>query len=217
MAQDWIEDLPVAIASIEYRLPPEHPHPAPVDDCLTALRWIYAHCEELGADPDRLILAGVSAGGGLAAATALANADRDRVPLRGLVLNAPMLDDRCSSGSMRGLAGVGIVERVTCLTGWNALLEGRAGASDTSAYAAPGRAADPSRLPPTYLDIGSVDTFRDETVAFATRMWEVGGDAELHVWPGGFHGFEGAVPTAPLSEAARVARRRWLSRIAGLG
>ncbi|MFE1751182.1 alpha/beta hydrolase fold domain-containing protein [Streptomyces anandii] len=78
---------------------------------------------------------------------------------------------------------------------------------------APARAEDLSGLPPAFLDVGSAETFRDEVVAYASRIWQAGGAAELHVWPGGFHGFDGFVPQAALSRAARAAQLDWLRRL----
>jgi acetyl esterase/lipase len=99
--------------------------------------------------------------------------------------------------------------------GWTALLGDAAGGPDVSAYAAPARAVDLSGLPPAFLDVGSADTFRDEDVDYATRIWQAGGIAELHVWPGGYHGFDGIVPTAAISQAAVAARANWLARLLG--
>jgi acetyl esterase/lipase len=82
-----------------------------------------------------------------------------------------------------------------------------------SPYAAPARATDLSGLPPAFVDVGSAETFRDEDVAYASRIWQAGGSAELHVWPGGFHGFAGAVPQAAVSRAAVAAQRDWLARL----
>ena len=108
----------------------------------------------------------------------------------GLLLMWPMLDDRNDSVSARQIDGVGVWDRTSNDTGWTALLGDRRGTDDVSVYSAPGRALDLSGLPPAYLEAGSAEVFRDETVAFAGRIWEAGGSAELHVWAGGFHGFQ---------------------------
>jgi acetyl esterase/lipase len=97
--------------------------------------------------------------------------------------------------------------------GWTALLGDARGGPDVSPYAAPARAEDLSGLPPTFVDVGSTDTFRSEDVDYAERIWRAGGEAELHVWPGGFHGFDGMVPTAGISRAAVAARKDWLGRL----
>jgi acetyl esterase/lipase len=211
---DHAERLQFAVVSVEYRLAPETPHPGPVEDCYAGLAWTLAHAVELGIDPARVIVGGVSAGGGLAAAVALLARDRGLVPaLLGQLLICPMLDDRNETPSARQMAGVGIWDRAANEVGWTALLGDARGGPDVSPYAAPARATDLSGLPPAFIDVGSAETFRDEDVAYATRIWQAGGAAELHVWPGGFHSFAGAVPQAQLSRAAIAAQRDWLRRL----
>jgi acetyl esterase/lipase len=107
----------------------------------------------------------------------------------------------------------GVWDRNANEVGWSALLGAARGGPDVSPYAAPARATDLSGLPPAYIDAGSAETFRDEDVAYASRIWRAGGTAELHVWPGGFHGFEGAVPQAALSRDAKAAVTDWLRRL----
>ncbi|WEH13432.1 alpha/beta hydrolase fold domain-containing protein [Streptomyces sp. VNUA24] len=212
---DWAEELGLVVVSVEYRLAPEHPHPAPVEDCYAGLVWTAEHAGEIGGDPDRLVLAGGSAGGGLAAALALLARDREGPRLLGQLLMCPMLDDRNDTFSAHQMAGLGVWDRSANETGWNALLGERRGTDTVEPYAAPARAADLSGLPPAFIDVGSAETFRDEDVTYASRIWQAGGSAELHVWPGGFHGFDGLVPRAALSADAREARLRWLRRLLG--
>ncbi|MEU9396991.1 alpha/beta hydrolase [Streptomyces sp. NPDC048324] len=212
---DWAEELGLIMVSVEYRLAPEHPHPAPVEDCYAGLLWTAEHAKEIGGDPDRIILAGGSAGGGLAAAVALLARDRNGPQVIGQVLMCPMLDDRNDTPSAYQMAGLGVWDRTSNETGWSALLGDARGTARVSPYAAPARADDLSGLPPAFIDVGSAETFRDEDVAYASRIWLTGGIAELHVWPGGFHGFDGLVPQASLSTDARAARLRWLRRLLG--
>ncbi|NUU25554.1 MAG: alpha/beta hydrolase fold domain-containing protein, partial [Streptomycetaceae bacterium] len=171
------------------------------------------HAAEIGADPERLLLAGESAGGGLAAALALLARDRGGPRPIGQVLLCPMLDDRNDSVSARQMAGLGVWDRTSNATGWRALLGDACGGPDVSAYAAPARASDLSGLAPAFIDVGSAETFRDEAVGYATRIWQAGGSAELHVWPGGFHGFTMMAPDAAVSRDAVAAPGRWLRRI----
>jgi acetyl esterase/lipase len=212
---DWTERFGMVLVSVDYRLAPETPHPGPVNDCYAGLVWTAAHAEELGFDPDRMIVAGGSAGGGLAAAITLMARDLGGPALRGQMLMCPMLDDRNNTPSATQMAGLGVWDQTANRTGWGALLGDAAGGSDVSPYAAPARAEDLSGLPPAFVDVGSAETFRDEDVSYATRIWQAGGQAELHVWPGGFHGFDGFVPTAAISRDAQAARVRWLDRILG--
>lgn len=206
-------ELGLALVSVDYRLAPETRHPGPVEDCYAGLAWTVANAAELGADPARVIIGGVSAGGGLAAAVALLARDRGGPALLGQLLVCPMLDDRNETPSARQMAGLGVWDRAANEVGWTALLGDARGGPDVSPYAAPARADDLSGLPPAFIDVGSAETFRDEDVAYATRIWQAGGAAELHVWPGGFHGFPNAVPQAALSRAAVAAQRDWLRRL----
>jgi acetyl esterase/lipase len=210
---EWAEELQLAVVSVEYRLAPETPHPGPVEDCYAGLVWTAEHAGELGINPDRIVIAGGSAGGGLAAAVALIARDRGGPALAGQMLMCPMLDDRNDTPSARQMAGLFGWDRTANNTGWTALLGAACGGPDVSPYAAPARADDLSGLPPAFIDVGSAETFRDEDVTYASRIWQAGGVAELHVWPGGFHGFAGMVPQAAVSQAAVAAQLNWLRRL----
>ncbi|CAL9372601.1 Carboxylesterase NlhH [Streptomyces sp. enrichment culture] len=212
----WAQALDAVVVSVEYRLAPEHPHPAPVEDVYAGLLWTADHAAEIGADPERIVIAGASAGGGLCAALALLTRDRKGPQPIGQVLMCPMLDDRNDTPSTYQMAGLGVWDRTANETGWTALLGSRRGGPDVPAYAAPARAEDLTGLPPAFLDVGSAETFRDEVVAYASRIWQAGGVAELHVWPGGFHGFDGFAPQAAVSQAARGAQVAWLRRLLGV-
>ncbi|MDT0567746.1 alpha/beta hydrolase [Streptomyces sp. DSM 3412] len=211
----WARELGAVVVSVEYRLAPEHPHPAPVEDVYAGLLWTAEHAEEFGGDAGRIVIAGASAGGGLTAALALLARDRKGPRPIGQVLMCPMLDDRNDTPSVHQMAGRGVWDRTANETGWTALLGARRGGPDVSAYAAPARAEDLSGLPPAFLDVGSAETFRDEVVAYASRLWQAGGVAELHVWAGGFHGFDGLAPQAAVSRDCREAHVRWLRRLIG--
>ncbi|HEY0807351.1 MAG TPA: alpha/beta hydrolase [Pseudonocardiaceae bacterium] len=213
MGLEVAEQLGLALISVEYRLAPEHPHPAPVEDCYAGLQWTFEHADELGVDADRIVIVGGSAGGGLAAGTALLARDRGGPPVAGQMLHSPVLDARNTSNSSRQFEGLGIWDRTANQMGWTALLGDRQGGPDVSPYASPARATDLSGLPPTFIDVGSCETFRDEAVDYATRLWEAGGQAELHVWPGGFHGFAGFAPQAAISQAALAPVVPWLRRL----
>jgi acetyl esterase/lipase len=213
---DWIERFDLVLVSVEYRLAPEHPDPAPVEDCYAGLVWTAANAGELGFDPARLLISGGSAGGGLAAGTALLARDRGGPALAGQMLICPMLDDRDATTSTHQFDGRGLWHRDDNIVGWTALLGDRKGGSDVSIYAAPARATDLSGLPPAFIDVGSAEVFRDEDVAYASGIWAAGGIAELHVWPGGFHGFDYFAPTAAVSQASRGARESWVRRTLGL-
>ncbi|WP_155976897.1 alpha/beta hydrolase [Nocardia sp. 348MFTsu5.1] len=210
---DLAEPLGVGVVSVEYRLAPEHPDPAPIEDCYAGLVWTHEHAAELGIDADRIIVAGASAGGGLAAGIVLLARDRGGPALFGQLLAYPMLDDRNNTVSSFQMRGRGVWDHDGNQTGWNALLGDRVGGQDVSPYAAPARAVNLAGLPPAFLDAGSAETFRDEIVSYASAIWRDGGVAELHVWPGGFHGHDTVIPQAALSQAAINAKHDWLRRL----
>jgi len=210
---DWLLVHDVVLVSPDYRLAPEHPDPYPVEDCFAGLVWVAEHADDLGIDPERIVLVGQSAGAGLAAGTALLARDRQGPAVVGQVLVSPMLDDRDATLSAQQFDGVGVADREMTRFGWDAYLGDRRGGDDVSIYAAPGRATDLAGLPPAYVDCGSTEVFRDETVAYASALWAAGVQAELHVWPGSFHGSTSMLPSATLSRRAVAALRDWTGRL----
>jgi acetyl esterase/lipase len=202
----------VVVVTVAYRLAPEHPDPVPVEDCYAALRWAADGCGPL-IDPTRVIVAGQSAGAGLAAGVTLLARERGGPAIGGQILVSPMLDDRNDSVSAHQIDGVGVWDQGSNAIGWTALLGDRRGGHDVRPSAAPARADDLSGLPPAFVSVGSAEVFRDEAVAYASLIWACGGAAELHVWPGGFHGFENFAPSARLAVAAAGARDDWLTRL----
>lgn len=213
MVCNWVERFRGVSVSVEYRLAPEHPDPAPIEDCYTALLHLAANVHELGVDPARIIVVGMSAGGGLAAGLALLARDRNGPRLAGQLLMCPMLDERNTTASAQQFSGLGLWDRESNDTGWNALLGDRRHTDAVSQYASPALATDLTGLPPAFIDTTSLEVFRDEDVEYALRLWAAGVDAELHVWAGGFHGFDITFPDAVLSRRAVRARDEWLERI----
>jgi len=209
---DLAQSVGLVIVSADYRLAPEHPDPAPIEDCYAGLLWAASAAEDLGIDPGRLLVGGPSAGGGLAAGLALLARDRGGPTLAGQLLMCPMLDDRDETPSTRQMQSGGVWDRTANRTGWDALLGSRRAGPDVSAYAAPARAADLSGLPATYVDVGSAEIFRDEAIAYAAAIWAAGGDAELHVWPGAFHRHDYFARWTRLGRRTWEARESWLQR-----
>jgi acetyl esterase/lipase len=209
----WVDEAGAVVVSVEYRLAPEHPHPAPVEDCYAGLVWTGEHRAELGIDSASLVIAGLSAGGGLAAGTALMARDRGGPALSHQILMCPMLDDRGVTPSSQELDGEGLWDRTSNLTGWTALLGDACGGPDVSPYAAPARATDLSGLPATFIDVGSAETFRDEAIDYAARLSQAGVPVEFHLWPGGFHGFESLAPESALARASSAARLGYVRRV----
>jgi acetyl esterase/lipase len=209
----WLLTHDVVLVSVDYRLAPEFPDPYPVEDSYAGLLWIAAQANTLGIDPERIVICGQSAGGGLAAGTALLARDRNGPQLLAQILISPMLDDTDSTTSTKQIDGVGVADRAMTRFGWNAYLGGRQGGDDVSIYAAPARAADLQGLPETYIDCSTAEVFRDETVAYASALWLSGVQAELHVWPGAFHGFTSMMPGAAISRTATAALGDWTNRL----
>lgn len=203
-------DLGIAVLAVEYRLSPEHPYPAAIDDCATALNWLVEHADELGIDTRRLGLGGISAGAGIAAALALRIRDSGSISPVLLALEIPVLDDRLETASMRAFLDTPMWTRTNAEHSWAAYLRGLEG--DVPAYAAPARATDLSGLPPTFIQACEFDPMRDEDISFALRLLEAGVPTELHVYPGTFHGSAGAVPHAAVSIRMKQHRNAAIAR-----
>jgi acetyl esterase/lipase len=209
----WCEDersraLAAAVGNTvvvpDYRLAPEHPYPAPLDDCLRALRWT---AERFA----RVVVAGASAGGGLAAGLALRARDAGGPTIAALHLYHPMLDDRGTTASARAFADAVVWnERLNAL-GWTAYLGGQ----PADEYAAPARATELRGLPPAYIDTGELDMFRDEDVDFALRLAAAEVPVELHLERGAVHAFDIIAPEAQVSRATRTRRIAALRRDLG--
>ena len=159
------------------------------------------------------MVGGGSAGGGLAAGVTLMARDRKDPEVVGQLLICPMLDHRNVTVSSEQYDGDDALwSRTMNEFGWRCLL-GDTPDDEVPAYVSPALAGDLSGLPPAYIDAGSAEVFRDEDVAYATGIWAAGGQAELHIWAGGFHGFDLIYPAARVSAAARAARNDWLARL----
>jgi acetyl esterase len=182
-------EVGAVVVSVDYRLAPEHPFPAGLEDCYATLVWVAENAAELGVDPDRIAVGGESAGGGLTAGVALLARDRGgpRVCLQ--FLGIPELDDRLETASMRSL---GVDTAITTIANgeisWDSYLgAGVRGTDQVSPYAAPARATDLAGLPPAFVTAYEFDALRDEGIAYAQRLMSAGVSTELHVYPGAFH------------------------------
>lgn len=178
------------MAQSDYRLAPEYPHPAPVEDCYAGLVWLSTHAQELGIDPARIGVVGLSAGGGLAAGVALLARDRGlSPPLAKQILFCPMLDDRNVETDSASLPLM-TWSWDDNWTGWNALLGKAAGSDSVSEYAAPARAKQLHGLPTTYIDVGSKDIFAKEDQEYAERLRAANVMVEFNLYDSVPHGFE---------------------------
>jgi acetyl esterase len=190
------------VVSVDYRLAPEHPFPAGLHDCYAALTYLHAEADALGVDPARVALSGVSAGGGLAAATALLARDHGGPPVCFQMLQIPELDDRLQTGSMQTFVDSPMWNRPLAVQSWRAYLGPLYGTADVPAYAAPARADDLTGLPPAYISTAENDPLRDEGITYAQRLLQAGVSVELHQFPGTFHGST-LVATAAVSKRAQ--------------
>jgi acetyl esterase/lipase len=206
----WVADLGVAFVSISPRVGPVHPYPAQVEDAYAGLLWITEHADELEIDPARIILMGKSGGGGVAAATALYARDHSGPQVTHQMLMYPMIDDRkiTVSDHFDVAPWTASDNRI----GWAAILGSAAGGPDVSPYAAAARATNLTGLPSAYLEVGSSEVFRDQTLDYAARLAQAGTPIEVHSWNGGFHGFELVAPNADISRAALATRTSYLRR-----
>ena len=199
VCQHVAETVECVVVSVEYRLAPEHPFPAPVEDCYAALKWMAGSALELGIDPVRIAITGGSAGGGLTAGLALLVRDRGEIPVAFQAPIYPMIDDLNDTPSSHASAASRIWSRQYNQNGWKAYLGNQVGGEEVSPYAAATRATDLSGLPPAYIAVGTLDVFLDEDIEYARRLMEAGVPTELHVYPGLFHGSDIFVPTAASS------------------
>ncbi|MCV7445378.1 alpha/beta hydrolase [Mycobacterium paraense] len=181
--------LGATVASVDYRLAPEHPYPAPLEDCYSALVWL---ADLPAVDRNRVAIAGASAGGGLAAALALLARDRDEVHPAFQLLVYPMLDDRSSATAASPHHRLWSTR--SNRFGWAAYL----GDADPR-VAVPARRDDLAGLPPAWIGVGTHDLFHDEDLAYARRLIEAGVPCHVEVVPGAFHGFDAVAWKAPVA------------------
>jgi len=193
------EELACTVVSVDYRLAPEHPFPAGVEDCHASLLWMVEQAAELGVDAGRIAIGGASAGAGMAAGVVLMNRDRGGPQLALQLLLYPMIDNLHDTPSGQYVDHP-VWNQRTSFNAWEMYLNGTPGL-DASPYAAAARATDLAGLPPAYICVGSEDLFRDECIDYARRLIAAGVPSELAVFPGMFHGGDMFVP------GARVSRR----------
>ena len=192
--------LNIVILSVDYRLAPENPIPAPLDDCYAALGWFHENAAELGVDPERIGVGGESAGGGLAAALAIKARDEGEYSLCWQQLTYPMLDDRTGSSQHYGdpLVGEFVWTRELNQYGWSSYL----GNAERTAPQVPGRLEEFRGLPPAWMFTASLDLFRDENILYAQNLMRSGVACDLDVYPGACHAFQ-RIESAAISKRYR--------------
>ncbi|MET0702115.1 MAG: alpha/beta hydrolase [Mycobacterium sp.] len=203
--------LGAVVVSVDYRLAPENPFPAPLDDCYAGLVWLAEQAERLGVDADTIAIHGVSAGGGLCAALALLARDRGGPQIVFQYLGVPELDDRLGTTSMQSFTDTPLWNLPSAEKSWASYLgDGVPGTADVSPYAAPARATNLAGLPPAYISAMHFDPLRDEDIAYAQALLAAGVTVELHVFPGTFHG-------SSLATQAAVSKREATEALVVLG
>jgi acetyl esterase/lipase len=212
LMKQLVKRIDCVAVSVDYRVAPEYPFPAPVEDCYAALKWLFAHTDELGVEPSRIAIGGASGGGGLAAGLALLARDRKEVQVAFQLLIYPMIDDRNITPASYAITDPRMWNRETNRLAWKAYLGRDGGGADVSPYAAASRATDLSNLPPAYIPVGALDLFADENIEYAQRLIQAGVPTELHVYPGAFHGFDLFAPSASVSKQFKADRDSALRR-----
>ena len=208
--------LGITVVSAEYRLAPDHPFPAPLDDVTAVWEWMLGHAVEYGFDPGRIVIAGESAGGGLAATLVQRLHDTATVQPIAQWLFCPMLDDRTAADRSLDAADHFVWNNAANEFGWRSYLRRAPGSADLPPYAAGGRRNDLTGLPTAWICVGDIELFHDEDVAYAERLRAVGVDVTLDIVPGGPHGFENwAGETAP-AVALKSRARDWLATTLGI-
>ena len=197
-----VRNVGCVVVSVEYRLAPEHPYPAPLEDCYAGLKWLAANAKKLKVDPNRIATMGPSAGGGLCAGLGLLARDRKEIKIAYQVLVYPMIDDTNVKSAKAAKSDHYVWSRASNLAGWKAYLGKKFGQANVPAYAAPVRAKNLVGLPPTYLFTGDMDLFYLEDLIYARKLAEAGVPLDLHVYPGAFHGFDVLAPDAGVSKRA---------------
>jgi len=210
------KELGVVVVSVEYRLAPEHPYPAPLEDCYAALQWLHGAADELGVDTTRIAINGGSAGGGLSAGLALLARDRGGPEICFQYLGIPELDDRLDTPSMRAFVDTPMWSRPAAEKSWEWYLGDLWGTDQVPAYASPARADDLTGLPPAYVSVMEFDPLRDEGLDYAVRMIRAGVPVELHHFPGTFHG-SAMVQTAAIHQREGVERLAVWRKVFGIG
>jgi acetyl esterase/lipase len=187
---EMCRDLGMTVAAVAYRLSPDHPFPAALNDCYAALEWLHGAADDLGVARDRIAVGGNSAGAGLAAGVVQFAHDAQEVPIAFQLLIYPMLDDRTTNRTDIDQKRLRMWNSKSNVVGWTAYLGHRPGGEGVPGYAAPARRENLAGLPPAWIGVGTCDLFHDEDVAYARRLMEAGVPCTLKVVEGAFHGFE---------------------------
>ncbi|RYC56880.1 hypothetical protein CHU98_g9322 [Xylaria longipes] len=227
-AKEWVAHFNAIVISVDYRLSPNESDESPTgeeptNDCFDALTHLGSGEDSIlkYGDRTKIIIFGTSSGGGVAASAVMKwcqerrkESDTALGELHGLVLEAPQLDDRCNTQSHEEFKNGNMFTSGDALQGWNASLGFRRGTDYVSIFEAPARAsdADVQGFPPTYIEVGTAEPFRDEVKNFCSTLRKAEVEVEMNAWRGGFHGFFAAEPHALISKLCNLTKLRWLCR-----
>lgn len=208
--------LGVVVVSLEYRLAPEFPYPAALDDCSAAWTWLQQAAAQLQIDKTCVAVGGQSAGGGLAASLVQRIHDAGGVQPVAQWLFCPMLDDRTAARTELDAIKHKIWNNRLNRIGWRAFLGTEPGVETVPEYAVPARRNDLRGLPPTWIGVGDIELFFDEDRTYADRLKAAGVDCALNVVSGAPHGFESIAARTKLAQAYVSRSREWLrEKLAG--
>ena len=196
-------ELAAVVIAVDYRLAPEHPYPAAIQDCYSALNWLFENAPTLGVNRDKFAVVGASAGAGLAASLSIMTRDKKGPKIAFQMLLYPMLDDRGITESSNMTLDDRLWTKKIDKIAWNHYI-GHVKEEDRNSYMAPAREKNLSGLPPTYSFIGELDIFLDDTIIFVQRLLQAGVPTEFHIYPGCIHAFESFIPNAPISVKATI-------------
>ncbi len=198
----FAKEAGAVVVSPDYRLTPEHPYPAALDDSYAGLKWFFENAGSLGVDSTRIAIAGSSAGGNLCAATAIVARDKGEVAPAFQMPLYPMIDDRFGTPASHESIDLRVWNNTANAYAWKAYIGDAMGTDHATAYMAPARAEDLSGLPPAYSCVGDLDPFRDDTIQYMARMAQAGVPVEFHLYSGAYHAFEVIAPDTDYARRA---------------
>ena len=204
--------LGLVVVSVDYRLAPENPAPAPLNDCYAAWQWLQGSADALGIDARRIAVGGQSAGGGLAAGLVQRVHDAGGNAAKAQWLFCPMLDDRTAARRELDALGHFIWDNRSNEAAWRLYLGQQAGLPSVLDYAVPARRNDLADLPPAWIGVGSIDLFFEECRCYGDRLRAAGVDIVFEAVTGGLHGFETWAANTALAADFLAKAQAWLQR-----